>query len=96
MGKNQRYGSDLSEEAILEAILRPQPVSLTRREVGEEIIVPETGAPLVRAWVRFPETSVELSGRAIAWTKKAVCVEFTLRDGQVRRAWVWASAVSRA
>ncbi|MGO7983762.1 hypothetical protein ACC691_38625, partial [Rhizobium johnstonii] len=34
-------------------------------------------------------------GRAVAWTDKAVWVEFEMRGGARRRAWVWASAVDR-
>jgi hypothetical protein len=58
--------------------------------------VREAEAPLeVEAWVRFPETPVKIRGRAVAWTDRAVQVEFETRDGTRRRAWVWASAVRR-
>lgn len=94
MGENKRYGSDLTQNALTEAVLRPRPISLSEREVGKEITPAESPVP-VEAWVRFPESAVRLKGHAVAWTKRAVWVEFTLRDGSTTRAWVWASAVDR-
>ena len=95
MGKNRRYGSDVTDSAVTEAVLRPRPISLSPEEIGATT-VPPAGAPVdVDAWVRFPETAVRVHGRAIAWTDRAVQVEFELRDGAPRVAWVWASAVTR-
>lgn len=94
MRTNRRYGSDLTDVAINEALVRPQPISLSKQEVGDEI----THAPTdvhVNAWVRFPETPIRVDARAVAWTKRTVCVEFTMCDGSTRRAWVWVSAVER-
>jgi hypothetical protein len=101
MGQNKRYGSDVTDLSIYEWILRPEPISLTRFEVGapsDEAMwnVERAAVPVdVAAWVRFREASAELRARAIAWTDRAVLVEFELRDGRTRRAWVWASAVRR-
>ncbi|GAA1772138.1 hypothetical protein [Agromyces humatus] len=95
MGQNRRYGSDLTDLAIYEVVLRPAPISLTPEEVGAADIPPAPSPVDVTAWVRFPEASVEVRARAIAWTDRAVQIEFELRDGQTRRAWVWASAVRR-
>ncbi|HEY8590745.1 MAG TPA: hypothetical protein VIL55_14460 [Naasia sp.] len=94
MGTNRRYGSDLSKEAINEAAIRPRPLSLTQQEAGGEVReAPEPVA--VTAWVRFPEAPIEVEGRAVAWTDRAVLVEFRLHSGAVHKAWVWASAVTR-
>jgi hypothetical protein len=49
----------------------------------------------VEAWVRFPEHPIKVDGRAVAWTRRAVWVEFTMFSGATFRAWVWASAVER-
>lgn len=95
MGQNRRYGSDLTDAAIDEVVIRPQPVSLTREELGNADVTTAAEPIAVSAWVRFPESPIRVSARAIAWTDRAVHVEFTLRDGSTRRAWVWASAVSR-
>jgi len=96
MGQNHRYGSDVTDKTVNEFLIRPAPISLSPREVGAER-VDEVEQPVpVRAWVRFPETAIRVEGRAVAWTDRAVWVEFTLRDGSTRRAWVWASAVDRA
>lgn len=95
MGQNRRYGTDLTRAAIAETVLRPTPVSLGKDQVGEEVRE-ATAANLVVAWVPFKtETSVEVEGRAVAFTDRAVCIEFELRDGSKHRAWVWASAVRR-
>ena len=95
MGQNRRYGSDVTDKTVNEFLIRPAPISLSERERGEA--VREADEPIeVRAWVRFPEAPVRVEGRAVAWTDRAVWVEFTLRDGSTRRAWVWASAVERA
>lgn len=95
MGTNRRYGSDLTDAAIDEVVIRPRPVSLSAAEVGAAK-VPEAPEPVpVDAWVRFPESAIRVHGRAVAWTDRAVWVEFQLRDGSTHRAWVWASAVTR-
>lgn len=95
MGSNRRYGSDLTDAAVNEVLIRPAPLSLSPEEVGAAN-VPEALEPIeVEAWVHFPEAAVRVRGRAVAWNSRAVWVEFTLRDGSTHRAWVWASAVTR-
>jgi len=94
MGQNRRYGTDVTDGAIDEFLLRPRPISLSPAELGE---APEEDFPeprLVEAWVRFPETPLRVRGRAVRWTARAVLVEFELRGGATHRAWVWASAVA--
>ena len=94
MGSNRRYGSDVTDQAINEAVTRPRPISLTPAEIGQlDVIEPPKPEP-VKAWVRYPETPVQVEARAIAWTERAVKVEWTMRDGSVQQAWVWRSAVS--
>jgi hypothetical protein len=39
---------------------------------------------------------VQVRARAVAWTDRAGWIEFTTHPGATHRAWVWASAVSRA
>ncbi|WP_336624974.1 MULTISPECIES: hypothetical protein [unclassified Microbacterium] len=97
MGSNKRYGSDVSEEAINELLLRPCPISLSAAEIGADpTTTPHAPAPVpVTAWVRFPEAAVRVKAHAIAWTDRAVEVEFTLRDGRSLRSWVWRGAVTQ-
>jgi hypothetical protein len=101
MGTNKRYPSHVAagiDRRIEQMLTRAQPISLTDAELDKEhqkLTKPAEPVP-VRAWVRYPETSVRAEGRAIAWTAKAVFVEWDLPDGGVTRAWVWASAVERS
>lgn len=95
MGMNKRYGSDISDAVVVESATRPVPISLGERELGDAR-VREAREPIpVEAWVRFPEIPVLVHGVAKAWTDRAVLVEWTMRNGQQLRAWVWASAVTR-
>src|SRR4051812_11634573 len=94
VGSNRRYGAGLSQQSLNEAAIRPRPVSLTKQEAGERVTEATEPVP-VTSWVRFHEASIEVEGRAVAWTDRAVCVEFELRDGAKLRTWVWASAVRR-
>ena len=94
MGKNTRYGSEVSEAAINEFLTRPKPISLTPSETGDRATRAPEPIP-VRAWVRFPEVAIEVDGEVIGWTRRAVRVRFTVRDGAVFETWVWASAVER-
>ena len=94
MGTNSRHGSDLSQAAVNDAITRPRPISLTRAEIGDAVT--EAREPVdVESWVRYPETTVRVRGQAVAWTSKAVCVEFTTHSGATLRVWVYANAVER-
>jgi hypothetical protein len=96
MGQNRRYGSDLTDATLNEVLTRPRPISLSPDELGREPVT-ETDEPIpVEAWVRFPESAIRVQGRAVAWTARAVWVEFTMHSGATFRAWVWASAVDRA
>jgi hypothetical protein len=75
-----------------EFVLRPD--SLTPAELGS---LPATlaGEPThVLAWVRYAAAADHVRGLALAWTPRAVYVEW--EDRGTHRAWVWASAVERA
>jgi hypothetical protein len=94
MGSNRRYGSDVTDAAINEAVTRPRPISLTPAEIGQLDVTEAPHPEPVKAWVRYPETPIQVEARAIAWTERAVKIEWTMRDGSVNQAWVWRSAVS--
>ena len=97
MGENRRYGFQQVDPAIKDLITRPRPISLTSAEVGADTtyILEAKDPPEVIAWVRYPEAAVQVKARAVAWTDRAVWVEFTTHTGATHRAWVWASAVTR-
>jgi hypothetical protein len=74
-----------------------EPESLTAKEL-ELAIEPVTRTPRpmpVTAWVRYGKIGIRVNGRAVAWTSKAVAVEWDGPGEQKHRAWVWASAVER-
>ena len=93
MGESKRRDT-ISQNAVNEAVVRPAPISLSEWEIGEHPVVGEPVA--VRAWVRFPEAPIRVEALAVAWTRRAVKVEFQLRDGRTLSTWVWASAVDRS
>jgi hypothetical protein len=93
MGSNRRYGSDVRAETLARFMSAAEPVSLTREECGDAVT--QGREPIaVRAWVRFGDSPAQVDARAIAWTKRAVCIEWRGKAA-VHRAWVWASAVER-
>jgi hypothetical protein len=94
VGKNRRYESDLTENAINAFLTRPRPISLSEEELGHlEPVEPDTPPPVV-AWVRYPEAPIRVQGEAVAFTDRAVLVRWLNRDGSTHQAWVWRSAVS--
>jgi hypothetical protein len=75
-----------------EFVLRPD--SLTPAELGG-LPAALAGEPKhVLAWVKYPAIANHVRGLALAWTPRAVYVEW--EDRGTHRAWVWASAVERA
>jgi hypothetical protein len=96
MGSNRRYSSDVSREAVNEAVVRPRPVSLTERErhaSGDGVQSPDV--PLrVLVWVRYPESAVQVEGEAVAFNDRVVLVRFPVHGGGYPQAWVWRSAVT--
>ena len=71
----------------------PPPFSLTMAELGDLPVTTAKTPPPVLAWVRYPAIANRVHGRALAWTPRAVYVEW--EDRGTHRAWVWASAVER-
>jgi len=72
----------------------PRPFSLTPEELGDLTVTMATTPTAVEAWVRYPAIANHVRGVALAWTKRAVYVEW--EDRGTHRVWVWASAVERA
>lgn len=93
MGKNRRYGTDVSRAAINEFLTRPAPVTLTPEEIGPGPIV-EAPGETVDVWLRFVEIRVQERAVVLAYTDRAVQVEVTRRDGSTYRVWVWRGAVT--
>jgi hypothetical protein len=71
-----------------------RPYSLTFAELGGLPAALATDPTPVRAWMRYPATANQVHGHALAWTPRAVYVEW--EEGGSHRAWVWANAVERA
>lgn len=97
MGANRRYGSDVSREAVNAAATRPRPVSLTEQErqaSGAGVELPEHPEKVL-AWVRYPESAVQVEGEAVAFNERAVLVRFPILGGGHQEAWVWRSAVTK-
>jgi len=99
MGTNKRYANSIDRrvgERADEAVTRGvQPTSLTNVEL-ELDTYPLTKTPrpqAVRAWVRYGAAAIRVEARAVAWTSRAVALEWTTPGGETHRAWVWASAV---
>ncbi|WP_146072775.1 hypothetical protein [Cryobacterium sp. Y62] len=70
------------------------PFSLTSAELGGLPATPASEPTSVRAWVRYPAIARHVHGLALAWTPRAVYVEW--EDAGTHRAWVWAPAVERS
>ena len=101
MGSNRRYAEAIDrrmDARIVERIMRSgPPASLSDQELQLDQM-PLTRDPRpseVRAWVRYPEGPVEVTGLAVAWTSRAVAVRWRGPDNAEHRAWVWLGAVNR-
>lgn len=73
----------------------PVPIGLTWEERGGAG-APVTAAPepiSVIAWVRYPNISTHVDAHVLAWTHRAVYIQWQSRG--MHRLWVWASAVDR-
>ena len=100
VGTSKRYAAHIDArmgEKIDQAVMRDrQPETLTDLEL-ELNVEPLTGTPTpmpVYAWVRYGATGMQVKARAVAWTNRAVAVEWEVPGG-MQRAWVWASAVDK-
>lgn len=95
VGENKRYGSSLTRGAVNEFLVRPRPISLSRDELdGQDVVDVAAGGDVVNAWVRYPEVPVQVTGRVVAFTDRAVQIEYQQRDGATHRVWVWSGAVT--
>ncbi|MCJ1694650.1 hypothetical protein MT349_02550 [Rathayibacter caricis] len=99
MGSNRRYEDHydrLTQQRVVEAAVRPVPVSLTPEEL-DEANHPIRRGPVVpvRAWVRFQEQPVITEAFAVEWNDRAVHIEWSTSDGTKLDTWVWANAVRR-
>jgi hypothetical protein len=99
MGTSKRYAErvdrQMGERADEAAIRGLAPTTLTDAELELDSL-PLTKTPKpheVRAWVRYGAVPLKITARAVAWTPRAVALEWTAPSGEVHRAWVWASAV---
>ena len=86
----------MDERIVERTMADSMPVSLKDDELrlDEHPLTKPPRAVAVAAWVRYGETPVRIEGRAVAWTARAVAVEWKTPAGAVHRAWVWASAVT--
>lgn len=71
-----------------------RPLSLTPAELSGLPATLASEPMSVRVWVRYPAIARHVHGLALAWTPRAVYVEW--EDAGTHRAWVWAPAVERA
>lgn len=97
MGTNRRYERTVGEQLDrrIEALaLRGSPIGLTDDELDKTRQQPVWADRLrpVWAWIRYPGTSIRVEGFALAWTQRAVLIEFHTSNAP-QRVWVWASAV---
>ena len=100
MGTSKRYADSIDRRMGVQADLsimrggEPDSLSATELELKTEPVT-RTPQPMpVTARVRYGKVGIQVDGRAVAWTSKAVAVEWDGPDGP-HRAWVWASAVER-
>lgn len=98
MGSNRRHGSDLTDKAINAFLTRAKPISLSEAEkksTGDSVEQPPPAeAPRVLAWVRYPEWTVQVAARVVAFNDRMVLVEWEAQGGGTQQAWVWRSAVT--
>lgn len=94
MGENKRYGTDLTRGAVNEFLVRPRPISLNVDELQGQDVVEIDHGDEVDAWVRYPEVPVQITGHVVAYTDRAVRIEYQQRDGATHRVWVWQGAVT--
>ena len=97
MGTNRRYADAVDRRMDAAIIMRsgsPQSLTDAELELHSEPLTRTPNAIACRAWVRYPDGPVKVDGRAVAWTPRAVAVEWDAPGPTTHRAWVWASAVT--
>jgi len=99
LGTNKRYATStdrqMSDRAGQVIMRDSEPVSLTDTELDlDRYDVTRTRNPRpVSAWVRYGAVPLRVEARAVAWTERAVAIEWTTPAGESHHAWVWASSV---
>lgn len=99
MGTNRRYADAVDRRMDANIAMRsgtPQSLTDAELELSVQSIIRAPQPVACRAWVRYPEGPAKVDARAVAWTLRAVAIEWDAPDRRVHRAWVWASAVSSA
>jgi hypothetical protein len=85
MASNRRYEDHydrMTKQRVLEAAVRPEPVSLTPAELDEANHPIRRGPAVpVRVWVRFQEQPVVTDAFAVEWNDRAVHIEWSLAGG---------------
>ena len=89
MGTSKRYAGRIdrqmgarADEAATRGV---EPTSLTNAELELDAL-PLTKTPRpppVRAWVRYGAVAIRVEARAVAWTPRAVALEWTNARGEV-------------
>ncbi|SDH10883.1 hypothetical protein [Microbacterium pygmaeum] len=98
MGTNRRYAASVDrqmDERALQRIAASGPLETLSRAEQARDVLPVTSDPrprIVKAWVRFGATPVQVDAEACMWTAKAVGIRFTV-SGTTHRCWVWVGAV---
>jgi hypothetical protein len=98
VGTNKLYSAAIDRrmgEHVNEVVMRDKsPQSLTDIELElDNFPLTRTPKPLpVKAWIHYGEIAIKVDARAVAWTARAVAVEWDAPGGS-HHAWVWASAV---
>ncbi|WP_165068691.1 hypothetical protein [Marisediminicola senii] len=80
----------MSERVVEAAVRGVPPLTLTDAELELDVL-PLTKTPkaeLVTAWVRFGPEAFRVEARAVAWTPKAVAIEWEMPWGARHREWV--------
>lgn len=97
MGTNRRYGEGGIADAIDKVATRGvEPDSLSDEQLdldNEPLTTPRRARP-VTAWVKYGAINLHVDAEAVAWTARAVATRWRAPNGEVHKAWVWASAVS--
>jgi len=98
VGTSKRYADaidvrmgDKADQVVMRDL---EPETLTPRELALDVQpLTRTPKPMpVFAWVRYDGIPIRVSARVVAWTEKAVAVEWKSPTG-LHHAWVWSSAV---
>lgn len=73
-----------------------QPRSLTQEQLLDNLVTQPQAPTPVTAWVLWEDgVEEQVSGQAVAWTRRAVRVRFGVPP-HVHEVWVWVGAVQRA